>query len=62
MILRGLILYILAAMVALAACSDDPPDPPAPESEPAVQQARQPAADEPSVDPALLTPRWPSDN
>ena len=62
MIPRGLILCILLAMVALAACSDDPPAPPAPEPEPAAQQAQQPAATEPAVDPALLAPRWPRDS
>ena len=62
MIPRGLILCILLVVVALAACSDDPPDPPTPEPEPAAQQAQQPAATEPAVDPALLAPRWPRDS
>ena len=59
MLVRGLILCILAAMVAFAACSDDPP---VPEPEPATQQAQQPAETEQPAQPAPLAPRWPRDN
>ena len=59
MLARGLIFCILAAMVAFAACSDDPP---APEPEPATQQAQQPAETEQPAQPSPLTPRWPRDN
>ena len=62
MLARGLILCILAAMVVLTACSDNPPAPPAPEPEPAAQQARQPTQTEQAAQPAPLAPQWPRDN
>ena len=62
MTLRGLILGLLAAVIAFAACSDDRPDSPAPDPEPAAQQTQQPTQAEQPAQPALLTPRWPRDN
>ena len=62
MLARGLILCILAAMVAFAACSDDPPAPPAPAPELAAQQTQQPTQAEQPAQPAPLAPQWPRDN
>ena len=62
MLARGLILCILAAMVALTACSDNPSVPPAPEPEPAAQQAQQPTQTEQAAQPAPLAPQWPRDS
>lgn len=62
MLARGLILGLLVAIIAFAACSDDPPAPPAPATEPAAQQAQQPTQTEQTAQPAPLAPQWPRDN